>query len=164
MTRTDIGPVADSALLRSALQSIDITVPLRTEGRKTGHTERWIICRLLSTLDKEQRLRFPLSVRHRDKPDFAVVHDSFNVGVEATEAISQQYAAYSALAEREFPDVLLEPGHFRWGSPKRSPDEMRELLGRGRLTASPWVGDRPEREWAQYMETVVSQRYSNKFN
>lgn len=155
MTRTDIALVADSALLRQTLQTIDITVPLRTEGRKTFDAERWVICRLLSTLNQHQRLVFPLSLAHRDKPDFLVTQSSFQVGVEATEAISKQYAAFSAIAEREFPGVPREPSHFKWGSPRKTAEEMREILRQGRLTGRPWMGDRPEREWALYMESIV---------
>src|SRR4029077_17901478 len=115
MTTADISPALDSGTLRNALRAIDITVPLRTEGRKTAHTEQWVICRLLSTLDRHGRVGFPVSVIHRDRPDFLVMQSAIQVGVEATEAISEEYAAFSALAEREFPDVLLDPGHFRWG-------------------------------------------------
>ncbi len=155
MARSEIASVTDSALLREALKATDITVPLRTEGRKSSHTERWVICRLVSTLDKHGHLAFPLSVSHRDKPDFLITQASRHIGVEATEAISEQYAAYSALAEREFPDVLLEPGHFRWGSPPKTVDEMRNILRRGQLSAPPWVGDRPEQEWVLYVESII---------
>lgn len=146
---------SNSAALRQVLRATDITVPLRTEGRKTAHTERWVICRLLSTLDKHNRLTFPISVAHRDKPDLLLTQATLLVGTEATEAISEQYAAFSALAEREFPDVLLDPGHFRWDSPRKTVEEMREILRQGRLTAPPWGGDRPEEEWALYMESIV---------
>jgi len=155
MTTIDIALTCDSGSLRDLLRSIDITVPQRTEGRKTAHTERWVICRLLSTLDKHGRLAFPLSVTHRDRPDFLVLQSLLQVGVEVTEAISEQYAAFSAIAEREFPEVLLDPGHFRWDSPHKTVEEMREILRQGVLTAPPWVGDRPEEEWALYMESVV---------
>ena len=155
MATVDISPAPDSDTLRKVLRTIDITVPLRTEGRKTTHTERWIVCRLLSTLDRQGHLCFPVSVTHRDKPDFLVTQGSLQVGIEATEAISEQYAAFSALAEREFPDILLDPGHFRWDSPRKTVEEMREILRQGRLTAAPWIGDRPEEEWALYMESIV---------
>jgi hypothetical protein len=155
MTTADIASASDSGTLREVLRAIDITVPLRTEGRKTAHTERWVICRLLSTLDRHGRLGFPVSVTHRDKPDFLVTQHSLQSGIEATEAISEQYAAFSALAEREFPDVLLDPGHFKWDSPRRNVEEMRAILRKGHLTAPPWVGDRPEEEWALYMESIV---------
>ena len=155
VTSTNIALSYDSESLRDKLQAVDITVPLRTEGRKTAHTERWVICRLLSTLASCGQLAFPVSVAHRDKPDFLLAQGSRQVGVEATEAISEQYAAFSALAEREFPDVLLDPGHFRWGSPQKSVEEMRDILRHGQLTAPPWAGDRPEEEWALSMESIV---------
>lgn len=137
------------------LQSIDITVPLRTEGRTTSHTETWAICRLLATLAESNLVCYPISVQHRDRPDFHIQMGISEVGVEVTEAVTKQYAAYSALAEREFPDVFLEPGHFRWGSPILSTEEMRSLLRQGQLTAKPWIGDRAEREWALYMQSVI---------
>lgn len=77
------------------------------------------------------------------------------IGIEITEAISQQYAAYSALAEREFPEVFLEPAHFRWGARELSLDQMRELLRQDQLSGEPWAGDRPEREWALFIQSVV---------
>lgn len=160
MAVVDIAPVPDSRTLRETLRAIDITVPLRTEGRKTAHTESWVICRLLSTLARHGRLSFPVSVTHRDKPDFLLMQGLLQVGIEATEAISEQYAAFSALAEREFPNVLLDPGHFRWNSPRKTVEEMREILRKGRLTAPPWVGDRPEEEWALYMESIVRTKLS----
>lgn len=155
MSTQEIARASNTESLCSQLGAIDITVPLRTEGRKTAHAERWTICRLLSTLSISGKLAFPVSVWHRDKPDFLLDLSSSQVGVEATEAISEQYAAFSALAEREFPDALLEPGHFRWGEPDKSVEEMRDILRRGQLSAPPWAGDRPEEEWALYMESIV---------
>lgn len=150
-----ISSAADADELFAALRSIDISVPLRTEGRTTHHTETWTICRLLSTLVQAQRLPFPVSLRHRDRPDSLIAAGAAQIGVEVTEAISEQYAAYSALAEREFLDVLLEPGHFRWGAPKLSVEEMRKLLRQAKLSAKPWMGDRPEQEWALFIQSVV---------
>jgi hypothetical protein len=80
------------------------------------------------------------------------------VGVEITEAASEQYNAYSALAEKEFPGAFLEPGHFRSGAPERTVEQMRTLLQQTQLSAAPWEGDRPEREWAVYMERVVDSK------
>lgn len=144
--------------LCSVLCATDISVPLRTEGRTTHHTETWAICRLLATLAESSLVSYPVSVQHCDRPDFHITFGASQVGVEVTEAVSEQYAAYSALAEREFPDVFLEPGHFRWGSPKLSVDEMRSLLRQPQLSAPPWVGDRAEREWALYMQSVIESK------
>lgn len=141
--------------LLASLRGIDISVPGRTAGRKTHHTESWTICRLLSTLAGSRLLAYPVSLKHRDRPDFHLQSGARKIGIEVTEAVSEQYAAYAALAEREFPDVWLEPGHFRWGGPKLTIEEMRATLRRGKLTAEPWVGDTAEREWASYMASIV---------
>ncbi len=92
------------------------------------------------------------------RPDFQIQFGATEVGIEVTEAVSEQYAAYSALAEREFPGVFLEPGHFRWGSPNLSVDKMRSLLRQSQLSASPWVGDYAEREWASYMQSAIESK------
>lgn len=146
--------------LVSILRNIDISVPLRTEGRKSHHAERWTICRLLSTLAEYDALVFPLSLIDRERPDFLLQCSETRVGIEVTEAISEQYAAYVALAEREFPDALLEPAHFRWGAPNMSVEDMRNLLRQDQLTSSGWAGDRPEREWALYIESVIETKLS----
>lgn len=141
--------------LFSILAKTDIAVPLRTEYRTTQHTERWTICRLLATLANEDRLKYPVVLQHRDRPDFVLGVSGNEIGIEATEAVPEQYAAFSALAEREFPDVLLDPGHFKWGSPRKSVEEMRDLLRHDQIDSAPWVGDRPIRDWASYMESVI---------
>jgi len=153
-----ISSAANSTELRSALQSLDISVPLRTEGRTTEHTETWAICRLIATLVESNLVAYPASVQHRDRPDFLVQFGETQIGVEVTEVISEQYAAYSALAEREFSDVFLEPGHFRWGAPKLTTDGMRSLLHQDQLSSSPWVGDSAEREWALYIQSTVESK------
>ncbi|MEQ1837094.1 MAG: hypothetical protein ABL858_01945 [Candidatus Nitrotoga sp.] len=152
---TDISTCTTKNELISVLRNFDITVPLRTEGRMTHHAERWTICRLLSTLAENECLSYPVSLTHRDRPDFLLQYHGMKVGIEATEAISEQYACYQALAEREFPDSFLEPGHFRWGSPKRTTEEMRKLLRQEQLSSPPWAGDHAEREWALYFQSVI---------
>jgi hypothetical protein len=154
-------PVAiDSAALRLAIKSIDTAVPLRTKGRKTEHTESWVISRLLSTLDRYDRLTFPVEVRHQDKPDFLLLQNERSVGIEITEAIPEQYAEFNALAEREFPDTLLEPRHFRAGSSRKKIEEMREILRQNRLTAPPWEGDTAEDEWTTYIEQAIRTKHA----
>lgn len=150
--------VKNKSDLFGILQSIDITVPPRTEGRTTEHVETWAICRLLATLANSNFINYPISVSHLDRPDFQVQFGNAKVGIELTEAVSEQYAAYSALAEREFSDVFLEPGHFRWGSPNLTIDEMRTLLRQDQLSAQPWIGDRAEQEWALYIQSVIASK------
>jgi hypothetical protein len=97
-------------------------------------------------------------VAHSDKPDVVLTSGKWITGVEITEAVSEQYAAYSALAEREFPDVFLQPGHFRWGAPKKTLEEMRQLLRQTEMTFDGWVGNSVEREWASFVLGLVNHK------
>ncbi len=133
----DIAPARNPEALFKTLRGVDLSVPGRTEGRKTYHAETWTICRLLSTLAAANRFTFPISVTHRDRPDFLIQDASAKIGVEVTEAIPEQYAAYCALAERDFPGVLRELAHFRL------------------LSSAGWEGDDPEREWALFIRSAV---------
>ena len=100
---------------------------------------------------EKERLEIP---KKTDTKEYSKI--DIGIGVEITEAISQQYAAYCALAEREFPGVFLEPAHFRWDSPDRTVEEVRTLLRQTQLTSDGWAGDHPEREWALFMQSAVS--------
>lgn len=147
--------------LRAQLRQVDISVPLRSVGRESHHGETWTLCRLLSTLASVGQLQYPISVRHRPRPeppDFLLEMDGSKIGIEITEAISEGYAKFSALAEKEFPDAMLDPGHFRWGAPALEKDEMRKLLRDGRLTSPGWAGDEPEREWALFIQSTVDKK------
>jgi len=142
--------------LHQALARIDISVPGRIDGRTTEHTEIWTICRLLSTLGSASELNYPISLVHRDRPDFLLRQRKVNCGIEVTEAISTDFAAFCAFADREYPDANYDISNFRWGSRKLSVDEMRGLLtGRDRGSDG-WSGDVPEMEWARYVESIVS--------
>lgn len=154
----DIPTTPNTARLFALMREIDLSVPGRTEGRATHHTETWSICHLVSTLAAAGLLIFPVAVTHRDRPDFLINDDGISIGVEITEAISQQYAAYCALAEREFPGALLELAHFRWDSPNRTVEEMRTLLRQTQPTSDGWAGDQPEREWALFMRSAIDNK------
>lgn len=156
--------IKDCDTLITGLRGIDLTVPGRTQGRTTDHAETWIACRLLSTLAQTDRLRFPVTVIHRDRPDILIQSGNVNIGVEITEAIAPDYAAYCALADREFPSKLLEPGHFRWGTPPLSVEEKRDLLRQSKMTSDGWVGNRPEQEWALFIQSLVEKKLKKLTN
>lgn len=82
--------------LVTALAAIDISVPLRTEGRTTDHSERWSFCRLLAAIADSEYLNYPTAVVHRDRPDFHIKHGSMETGVEVTEVIPENDAAIDA--------------------------------------------------------------------
>lgn len=141
--------------LQALLNQVDTYVPGRTEGRTTTHTEKYTMHRYLETLINNDILNFPISVLHSDKPDFIFKVSETTIGIEVTEAVSQQFAAYSALRDREFPNSVIDLGLFRWGAPERSLEEMRELLKENKLTSHGWAGDAPEREWALYIDSII---------
>jgi len=154
----DIANIGDKETLLSVLSRVDISVPGRSKGRKTKHTEIWMICHLLSTLAHNERLSYPVSVVHRDRPDFLVRNGNREIGVEATEGITPEFAKYSALAHRQFPNALLEPGHFRPDDPPSTDEENCKLLSQNQLTSDGWAGDAAEQEWAEHIRKIVDNK------
>jgi hypothetical protein len=154
--------VQNSTDLIAALGGIDVAVPARTGGRKTHHTETYIACRLLSTLAKAELLTFPLSVSRRDppndRPDVVMHTGDDQIGIEITEAIPEGFAAMCALAEKEFPDRRLHVDLFPWDAETLSKDEMRALLRKDARSATCWIGDTPEKEWASFISKVVKNK------
>lgn len=147
--------------LLKVLESIDISVPGRIEGRKTEHTEKEAIVHFLLTYLNEKKLRFPLSLIHRDKPDFYLEFDNREIGIECTESIPEQCAWAQALWEKHFPNGFFKRDFFRWGSPKRSRDEIMEILSKSqnKLHGAVWIGKSVEKEWAQWMyECIIAKK------
>lgn len=101
-------------------------------------------------------LDFPLSLEHIDKPDFLLKTGGKLTGIEATESIPPDYAKCCALAERENPDAIIDMSLFKWGSPSKSTEELRDIMNSPRLMGDGWDGDSAEVEWARYMNDVVS--------
>jgi hypothetical protein len=149
---------ADSpAELRARLAELDIDVPLRSEGRRKRHTERYCIAHLLATLPAEQ-LSFPLTVAHSDKPDFLLTMSGGDVGIEHTEAVPENIAHADFLREKEGlgPEVYFTP-HVVPGEPKKSADELRHEIKADEFGPG-WSGDSPEREWAAVIAHYVKEK------
>ncbi|KIL05685.1 hypothetical protein QX25_06690 [Stutzerimonas stutzeri] len=87
------------AELRTKLAELDIDVPARSEGRRNHHAERYCIAHLLATLPAE-RLSFPLTLVHSDKPDFVLTMSGTEVGIEHTEAVPENVARANFLREK----------------------------------------------------------------
>jgi hypothetical protein len=157
----NISQVHTKENLLEELRRFDDGVPKRTKGRRSKHTEAWMICRLLSALANAGRLVYPLSVCHRSAdnksggPDFVVHQKNGSIGVEATEVVPEGWAEYCALAEREFPDVILEPGLFRHDAPRRTKKELRKLLRQNKLSSRGWAGNEVEKEWALFFTESI---------
>lgn len=145
----------DSAAFSRSLAAIDISVSARTDGRTTDQTEIWIASHLFATLANSGELTFPLSLERRDRPDLLLRQPDKLIGVEITEAITEEYAAFCALAEREFPNVMYALSHFRPGTKRKTVEDMRAIL-RGEISTNEgWIGESPEEFWAQKIADSV---------
>lgn len=114
------------------LSNIEADVPRRTKGRKTHHTETWIILRFLATCAVSSVWSYPIEIVHRDKPDFLISKPNGAIGLEITEAITEQYAYVFALAEKYVPDAYIEPALFMKDAPQRSKKELLSILEQSR--------------------------------
>jgi hypothetical protein len=82
--------------LHARLHGIDVDVAPRGPQRLKEHVEIYAIARLLGTLPRAPD-DFPLQLFKRERPDFLIRCGHREIGVEHTEAISQNVAKEAAL-------------------------------------------------------------------
>ena len=58
--------------LLQSLNKVPDDVPARGMGRRTEHTEPWVMKRLIACLATAKLLRFPLTVEMTDRPDIVI--------------------------------------------------------------------------------------------
>jgi len=155
MLKFNIPKASNKKELNQILSGTSVKVPGRNEGRQTNHTEKWSICYLLSTLSSENRLTFPLSLEHKDKPDFSLSMNDMIIGIEVTESIPTDYAKCCAMAERINPKAEVDMSLFKWGQKQKTTAELREIINQTELTGDGWDGDRPEIEWANFINYAI---------
>ncbi|GAO24348.1 hypothetical protein ALISP_4168 [Alicycliphilus sp. B1] len=143
--------------LRARLAELDIDVPPRSEGRTNHHAERYCIAHLLATLPIE-RLSFPLTLTHADKPDFVLAMAGSEVGIEHTEAVPENVARADFLRAKQGlgPDVYFTP-HAMPGEPRKTAAQLRSEI-EADAPGCGWEGDSPEREWAAAMAHYVKEK------
>jgi len=149
--------VAENAgdLLRQ-LSKIKIAVPGRSE-RTTEDVERWSTARFLSTYARSSLIRYPIRITPRDRPDVLLAFPNTEIGIEITEAVPTNWAKTSALHEdHDYENVMFIP-HCKPGESPRSTAEL-DRIARGEDMGVPWVGDSPEREWAEAMLHSTNQK------
>jgi hypothetical protein len=140
--------------LEQTLAAIDVSVPERGNDRTTDDCERAAICHFLSTLNHQGSIRFPFHLNKHERPDFIITSEGINWGVEHTEAIPEAYSRAIAIAEREYPDALIDMSQFKFGEDK-STAEIREILQQSELMGDGWAGDSAEIEFANAIKDVV---------
>ncbi|MVF23703.1 hypothetical protein EVC37_19110 [Methylocaldum sp. BRCS4] len=60
------------------------------------------------------------------------------------------------MAERENPEAVIDMSLFKWGSPKKTTEELRAIINSSKLTGDGWSGQSAEVEWAQHINDAVS--------
>lgn len=155
MLKFNIISAIDKKQLQTILSEAFVKMPGRSEGRQTHHTEKWSICYLLSTLSEENLLSFPLSLKHTDKPDFTLSMSNKAIGVEVTESIPTDYAKCCFMAEKINPNAEIDMSLFKWGQKPKTTDELRQIINQTKLTGDGWEGDRPEIEWAHFINDAT---------
>lgn len=141
------------------LRDVADEVPPRGMGRRTEHTEPWVMKRLVASLATCGFLRFPLSVEQGDRPDIALEVDGSEIGIELMELVPPAYAQAIAIANREFPNAIVDRSVFGWGT-EWTPAEIREHLRTEghRLSGDGWAGDAVEREWAEAVRNAIERK------
>ena len=134
---------------RRKLALVDIEVFPLSAGRTKEQAERFSVAHFLSSLPLGH-LGFPIAVEHGDRPDCVVTIDKRSIGIEITEAVPENVARASVLRQSGVdPDVHFIP-HARPGESPRSTAALRREIELD-APGSPWVGNQPEREWAEAM-------------
>ncbi len=142
--------------LLSQLRNINIAVPSITKGRPNRARERYMMARFLATIAESELVCYPLTIEHRDKPDFALRHQNGEVGVECVEAVPDEWYRIQEIRDRDFPDALNFGQHFRPGKRVRVfTDEERIEVANGSRASYPWVGNMAAKQWTEAMEYFI---------
>jgi len=137
------------------LREINRRVPLRGKGRTKESLERWTIINCLTTLAKNDRLSYPLMLKKGEHPDFLLVMDKENIGIEVTEAVNQDFARATTLPEYQENKIATDPSLFKWGSPPKTHTELVDILTRSKFTGPGWTGSEVEEEFAQAIYDII---------
>ncbi|WP_274878890.1 hypothetical protein [Vibrio harveyi] len=140
----------NSNSLLNQLKNMSLAVPLRSEGRKTEHVEKYAISHLLAAISESDLLKYPIQVEHSDRPDFVILTSDISIGVEVTEAVSQNSAHANFLREKGCgPDVYF-PLLTEIGERRKKSKHLKKEIEENR-PGLPMMGDKPERVWSQAM-------------
>jgi hypothetical protein len=145
--------------LLDRLLLVDATVPRRSEGRRSHHTENYAIVHLLGTLPAD-RLPFPLELSKSERPDFVLRCNGLSIGIEHTEAISENAAKESFLRSSGIGPNCYFVQRAHIGEPRKSSKQIEADI----LTnepGEPWIGDSMEKEWVEAMLFFVSNKLSS---
>lgn len=150
--------------LLQVLDIMDIDVPPRNEGRIPKHTEMWLIHKFIKTLKGYNKVKFPISLVKRERPDFVLLMERNSFGVEITEVINPDYAKALSLPEASNEGSIVDASLFKWGSPKRSLSKLRNIASKNKLTGTPWIDNEVETEFTTSIIETINSKHKKYIN
>ena len=142
--------------LRERLPETNIEVPSRSSGRTNEHVETYCIVRLLSSIPF-QTDDFPISLSKRESPDFLLIINKREVGIELIEAITPNLAKEDALRDKGHgPETyFIRPASIH--AAMKSSKELILEIEANKPTPG-WYGDSVERSWAEAMAHFIDKK------
>lgn len=99
---------SDREDLLQFLGDVDVSVPGRTEGRRSHHRERYCMVHYLQTLADGSLLEFPLRIVRSESPDFFLNFTDCSVAVEIRDVGTERSQEATTLLERSPVGTFLE--------------------------------------------------------
>lgn len=99
---------SDRENLLQFLAAVDVSVPGRTEGRRSQHRERYCMVHYLQTLADGSLLEFPLRIVRSQSPDFFLNFTDCSVAVEIRDVGTERSQEATTLLERSPVKTFLE--------------------------------------------------------
>ncbi len=152
---------ADDLLQKIA--SRKVSVPPHGSGQTHEHgriREAWVAFRFLHTIAKCPLLSYPIRVEFSDKPDLILVFErkgQMTIGIEITEATSQNSVKLQVELERDGIDGVWHIPEHKWSDSQRDLEKQRKIY-RGELLSPPIMGDAIERNWHDAILGIISKK------
>lgn len=145
--------------LPAGLRAANISVPGRAHGRTSEDAELYAIIRLLASR-RYGMGDFPLTLKKRERPDFVLALNDVVIGIEHTEAISQNNAKAAALRDAGLgPEMYFSKPASVSELPKTSKQLKEEIIADE--MGDGWVGDSVERGWVEAMTHFVEKKMTS---
>ena len=130
--------------------SHNVSVPSRGSGQTKDHREIWVASRFLCTIASSAYFTYPLRVEFSDRPDLILEFErgeSKSIGIEITEAISQNAAKLQAELERDGrADICHHVPEHKYSDSRQDLETQRNIV-LGDIASPPIMGNAVERNW-----------------
>ena len=139
------------------IDSCNVSVPPRGSGQTKYHNERRVAFRFLRTIASSTHISYPLLVEFSDKPDLILEFESGepkSIGIEITEAISQNAAQIQAEIEQEGITGIFPVPAYKYTDSRKELEVQRKVV-RGEVPPRPIMGDVLEQNWYDAILQII---------